>query len=96
MAGSQETGQFIEVVADRNQGRLYGSVVADLCMANVGQKGVAEALAADGLVEFAAARYIAGLRLGGTAIADLPIGFGIGFAQKAEVAEPVTFLVDFG
>src|SRR5580692_1297243 len=46
LAGRQETGQFIQVVADRDERGLDGSIVADLCMANVGQQGVAEALAA--------------------------------------------------
>ena len=92
----QEVADGIGVVAEGDQRRFDGAVGAILGMADVGEQGVAEALASDGVFLFAAFGEVGGFGFGGASIADGSVGRGIGLAQVSQIADALALGVDAG
>ena len=74
----RHTGQ---IVTHGDQGDFVVMMAANLAEADVGHKGIAKALAADGLFEFAALGDKAGGRLGGTTIPNRTVFGAVGLAK---------------
>jgi hypothetical protein len=74
----EELRDGIQIVADGDQRRLHGTVLARLRMADIGHQRIAQALAAHRLFDLAALGHVVGHRLGGAAVADLAIRRGVG------------------
>ena len=94
--GRKELGEVRQVVASGDQWQLGWPSGAQLTEPHSGRESVANAFAAEGLFGAAAFAEIIVERLGGTAVADRAIGFAVGVAQVAKIADAGTLLVDHG
>ena len=83
-----------EVITQCDHARFRGAVAQALGHAHVGDQGVAEADATDGIGERASLGGKGGQGFGGATVAEGAIGPDIGFAEEAEVADALSSFVD--